>query len=64
MDETITILKKQYVTPELIITAIRLKDVIMSSPIENYSQIVIDDGDWGSDWGDGGNSIDDPLAGI
>ena len=54
LDETI--MKKQYVTPALTVTAIKLTDVIMTSPIENYSQIVIDDGDWGDD-------INDPIAG-
>ena len=55
-----TIYKKQYVTPSLTVTAFRFKDVILPSP-EHYASSVIDGGDWGDDWGDGGNSINDPL---
>ena len=45
MDETI--IKKQYVTPAFSITAITFTDVILASNVEEYSHVVIDDGDWG-----------------
>ena len=56
-----TIYKKQYVTPWITVTAFNLKDVIMASPIENYSSSVIDGGDW-DDWGKGGNSLNNELG--
>ena len=43
--------KKQYVAPAITVTAFRLTDVIMTSPIEGYNNHIIDDGDWG-DWDD------------
>ena len=52
-----TIYKKQYVTPSITITAFNLKDVIMSSPIEQYKETVFDGGDW-DDWGAGGDSLE------
>lgn len=58
MDETIY--KKQYVTPWITVTAFNLKDVIMASPVEDYSGSVIDGGDWGDD-GSGGKSLGNEL---
>lgn len=54
-------MKKQYVKPTLSVTVFNLKDVIMTSPIENYSSSVIDGGDW-DDWGNGGNSLNNELG--
>lgn len=39
--------KKQYVPAEISFIEIRLHDVILTSP-EEYKDLVIDEGDWGS----------------
>ena len=59
MDETK--FKRQYVTPEFTFTALRLTDTIMTSPVEQYSDLILDGGDW-DDWGDDGDSINDPIG--
>ena len=38
--------KQKYYTPELSITELTVKDVIMASNIEQSRGVVIDDGDW------------------
>lgn len=51
-----TIYKKQYVAPSFTFTAFSLKDVIMTSPVEQYKETVFDGGDW-DDEDDGTDSI-------
>lgn len=41
-------LKQNYCIPQLSVTELLKKDVILSSNIEEYSGVVIDDGDWPS----------------
>ena len=50
--------KTHYSAPDLTLIEFRLKDVILTSP-ESYSQVVIDDGDWGNEGNN--NALGDSL---
>ena len=52
-----TIIEKHYVKPEFSVTVFRLKENILSSSVESYTQVVIDDGDWGDENNSAGNEL-------